>query len=58
MKKTKMLQGSIMMIKGRIMMKTMSGKSGGTWKCTAKCKALKQFEVDTVREFKSHFVSE
>ena len=30
-------------------------KTGGTWKCTEKCKALTQFEVDTVLEFKSHF---
>ena len=36
----------------------VSGKNGGTWKCTAKCKALKQFEVDAVLEFKSHFESE
>ena len=27
----------------------------GTWKCTAKCKELTQFEVDTVLEFKSYF---
>ena len=33
----------------------VSGKTGGTWKCTAKCKALTQFEVDTVLEFKSYF---
>ena len=36
-------------------MKYVSGKTGGTWKCTAKCKALTQFEVDTVLEFKSYF---
>ena len=24
-----------------------SGKNGGTWKCTSKCKAIKQFEVDS-----------
>ena len=36
----------------------MSGKNGGTWKCTAKCKALKQFEVDATLEFKSHFECE
>ena len=36
-------------------MKYVSGITGGTWKCTAKCKALTQFEVDTVLEFKSHF---
>ena len=35
-------------------MKYVSGKTGGTWKCTAKCKALTQFEVDTVLEFKSY----
>ena len=33
----------------------VSGKTGGTWKCTAKCKELTQFEVDTVLEFKSYF---
>ena len=33
----------------------MSGKTGGTWKCTAKCKELTQSEVDTVLEFKSYF---
>ena len=38
-------------------MKYVSGKTGGTWKCTAKCKALTQFEVDTVLEFKSYFES-
>ena len=26
-------------------MKYVSGKTGGTWKCTAKCKELTQFEV-------------
>ena len=36
-------------------MKYVSGKTGGTWKCTAKCKELTQFEVDTVLEFKSYF---
>ena len=36
-------------------MKYVSGKTGGTWKCTAKCKALTHFEVDTVLDFKSHF---
>ena len=36
-------------------MKYVSGKTGGTWKCTAKCKVLTQFEVDTVLEFKSYF---
>ena len=36
-------------------MKYVSGITGGTWKCTAKCKALTQFEVDTVLEFKSYF---
>ena len=36
-------------------MKYVSGKTGGTWKCTEKCKALTQFEVDTVHEFKSYF---
>ena len=35
--------------------KYVSGKTGCTWKCTAKCKALTQFEVDTVLEFKSYF---
>ena len=35
-------------------MKYVSGKTGGTWKCTAKCKELTQFEVDTVLEFKSY----
>ena len=39
-------------------MKYVTGKNDGTWKCTAKCKALKQFEVDAVLEFKSHFESE
>ena len=39
-------------------MKYVSGKNGGTWKCTEKCKALKQFEVDAVLEIKSHFESE
>ena len=33
----------------------VSDKTGGTWKCTAKCKALTQFEVDAVLEFKSYF---
>ena len=36
-------------------MKYVSGKTAGTWKCTAKCKELTQFEVDTVLEFKSYF---
>ena len=27
-------------------MKYVSGKTGGTWKCTANCKALTQIEVD------------
>ena len=36
-------------------MKYVSGKTGGTWKCIAKCKELTQFEVDTVLEFKSYF---
>ena len=36
-------------------MKYVSGKTGGTWKCTAKCKELTQFEVDSVLEFKSYF---
>ena len=31
-------------------MKYVSGKTGGTWKCTEKCKTLKQFEVDAVLE--------
>ena len=30
----------------------MPGKNVGTWKCTEKCKALKQFEVDAVLEIK------
>ena len=34
-------------------MKYVSGKNGGTWKCTAKCKALKQFELDAVLHFES-----
>ena len=34
-------------------MKYVSGRTCGTWKCMAKCKALTQFEVDTVLEFKS-----
>ena len=29
--------------------------AGGTWKCTAKCNPLAQFEVDTVLECKSYF---
>ena len=36
-------------------MKYVSGKTGGTWKCTAKCKELTQSEVDTVLDFKSYF---
>ena len=39
----------------RVFFKYVSGKTGGTWKCTAKCKALMHFEVDPVLEFKSHF---
>ena len=29
----------------------VSGKNVGTWKCTAKCKALKQLEVYAVLKF-------
>ena len=35
--------------------KYISGKTGGTWKSTAKYNPLTQFEVDTVLEFKSYF---
>ena len=36
-------------------MKYVSGKTSGTWKCTETYKALTQFEVDTILEFKFDF---